>query len=95
MDNIAWTETAKESYMQTLGFIFDRWSLDVALQWDHKVQKLLKNLSTQTNLCPPSPKYKGLRQCVITQYTSLIYRVDTNNNVELITFYDSRSDHPF
>ena len=94
MDNLLWTDTAQESYEQTLDVIFKRWSLDVAFDWDEKVSKLLKNLNNHKNLCPPSNKYRGLRRCVITEYTSLLYRVK-GDKVELITFFDNRSADSF
>ena len=75
-------------------FIFDQWSLDVALQWDAKVSNLLNRISEHKNLCPPSKKFIGLRRCAITEYTSLLYRVK-DDKVELITFFDNRSKHPF
>ncbi len=94
MDNIQWTDVAKESYLNALDLIFKRWSLDQALDWDQKVTNILKKLSTFKNLCPPSKKFPGLRRCTITEYTSLIYRIN-GDKIELITFFDNRADHPF
>ncbi len=94
MDNLHWTPEAQESYLQTLDIIFERYSLNASLKWDEKVTNLLKKLSSDKNLCPPSKRLRGLRRCVITEYTSLLYRVK-GKQVELITFFDNRSDHPF
>ena len=94
MKNVFWTPLAETSYQETLDFVFDQWSLDVALQWDAKVSNLLNRISEHKNLCPPSKKFIGLRRCAITEYTSLLYRVK-NDKVELITFFDNRSKHPF
>ncbi len=94
MDNIHWTPEAQESYLQTLDIIFERHSLNASLKWDEKVSNLLKKLSDNKSLCPPSKKFRGLRRCTITPYTSLLYRVK-EKQIELITFFDNRSDHPF
>ena len=94
MKNVFWTPLAESSYQESLDFIFDQWSLDIALQWDAKVSNLLNKISEHKNLCPPSKKFIGLRRCAITEYTSLLYRVK-GDTVELITFFDNRSKHPF
>lgn len=94
MNNLLWTDLAQESYKKTLDIIFNRWSLDIALQWDEKVTTLLQKLNNHKKLCPPSKKYNGLRRCTITKYTSLIYRVK-DDKIELISFFDTRDDHPF
>lgn len=94
MQNIVWTDLAKESYLKTLDFIYEQWSLDVSIQWDSKVTSVLNKISKHKSLCPPSKKYKGLRRCAITEYTSLLYRIK-DDKVELITFFDNRSDHLF
>lgn len=94
MHSILWTDTAQDSYLQILDFLFDQWSLDIALDWDGKVQQLLNNISTHKELCPASEKFPGLRRCIINEYTSLIYRVK-EDHIELITFFDNRANHPF
>lgn len=95
MNNIFWTTTAKDSYLATLDFIFDQWSLEVSLEWDKKVTNLLQRLNDHLYLCPPSKKYEGLRRCTITPYTSLVYRIKDERVVELITFFDTRSNNVF
>ncbi len=90
---IIWSDQAKLSYEKTIDFILKDWSLDVALDFENRTNKLLDNLKKNTKLCPGS-KNRQLRKCVIHKNTSLIYRI-VKPNIELITFIDNRSEHNY
>jgi hypothetical protein len=57
-----------------------------------KLKALLKKLKTQKHLCPPSDKQKSLRRFVIAPQTSIVYQIK-ENIIELVVFFDNRSEH--
>ncbi|MBD3183540.1 hypothetical protein GF312_14695 [Candidatus Poribacteria bacterium] len=91
---IFWSPLAEESYLNTLTQILEKWTIKEAEDFEAKVDSLIEKLKTQKYLCPPSGKKNGLRCCVITPQTSLIYQIE-NDVIELVAFFDNRSDHRY
>ena len=89
---ISWSPLAEETYLKTLSSILERWTVKEAEDFENKVESLLEKLKTQKRLCPPSAKQKSLRRCVIAPQTSLVYQIK-ENIIELVSFFDNRSEH--
>ncbi len=94
MNQIYWSAEAKDTYAAILNYVMNNFPLDVAIEMDDKVERLIKSLETNSHLCPPSLQIQGIRRCVITKQLSLAYRTD-GNEIELIAFFDNRMQHPF
>lgn len=94
MYQIAWTPLAIETYEHILEFIFNRSSIEVVIALEKKVNDLEDKLKVHQYLCPSSQVMIGIRRCVITKYTSMLYRVK-EDTVEILAFFDNRTDHPF
>jgi len=92
---IIWSPFAEESYLRTLTYILENWSLKEAEDFENKVESLLNNLETHQHLCPKSKIQENLRRCVISSQTSIIYQINGDGNIELVTFFDNRSDHKY
>jgi hypothetical protein len=91
---ISWSPLAEESYLNTLSQILEKWTIKEAEDFEKKVYSLIEKLTTQIHLCPPSGKQTSLRCCVITPQTSLVYQIK-NDIIELVAFFDNRSDHQY
>jgi plasmid stabilization system protein ParE len=89
---IIWSPLAEVTYLNTLSYILEKWTIKEAEDFENKVESLLEKLKTQKQLCPPSNTQKNLRRCVIAPQTSLVYQIK-NNTIELVAFFDNRSDH--
>lgn len=92
---IIWSPFAEESYLRTLTYILENWSLKEAEDFESKVESLLHRLINHQHLCPTSKLQESLRRCVISSQTSLIYQINGNRNIELVAFFDNRSDHKY
>jgi plasmid stabilization system protein ParE len=92
--HIIWSPLAEETYLATLSQILDNWSEKEAVNFEIKVESLLKKLKMHKHLCPSSDKQKDLRRCVIAPQTSLVYRIK-NNTIEIVAFFDNRSLHQY
>jgi len=91
---VIWSPLAEETYLNTLSQILDRWSIKETEDFEAKVEGLLEKLKTQKYLCPASSKQSNLRRCVIAPQTSLVYQIN-NDVIELVAFFDNRSDHQY
>ncbi|MBZ0241879.1 MAG: type II toxin-antitoxin system RelE/ParE family toxin [Bacteroidales bacterium] len=91
---IFWSPLAENTYLKTLSQILDRWTIKEAENFEAKVESLLEKLKIHKHLCPPSDKHKNLRRCLIAPQTSLVYQIKANV-IELVAFFDNRSEHPF
>jgi plasmid stabilization system protein ParE len=92
---IYWSPQAEESYLDTLEFILKKWTIMEAENFQDKVEGLLENLQVYNRLCPPSTKFEEFHKCVISEQTSMIYRIVEENIIEIIAFIDNRSLHPY
>jgi plasmid stabilization system protein ParE len=91
---ISWSPLAEETYLKILSSILEGWTFKEAEDFEYKVESLLEKLKTQKRLCPPSDKQKSLRRCVIAPQTSLVYQFK-DNVIELVAFFDNRSQHQY
>jgi plasmid stabilization system protein ParE len=92
---IIWSPLAEEIYLSTLSYILKNWSLKEAEDFENKVESLINRLKTHTHLCPASRIQKNLRRCVVTSQTSLIYQIKNDRIIELVAFFDNRSNHKY
>jgi len=91
--SIYWTVEASNTYINTITFIFEKWTIKEVEHFEKLTSELLEKLKTNQKLCPEIKRLK-LRKCVISQQTSLVYRVKSES-IELINFVDNRSDHKY
>jgi len=92
---IIWSPLAEEKYLEILTFLIENWSLSIAEEFESKVESLLFRLTIHQNLCQESKIHKNLRRCVVTPQTSIVYRLRDGNIIEIVAFFDNRSNHKF
>jgi hypothetical protein len=90
---IHWTKEADETYIDTLSFILEKWTIKEALNFEKLTEELLMNLSHNLKLCPELKSLK-LHKCVVSEQTSMIYKI-VSKSIEIVTFIDNRSKHHF
>lgn len=94
MNTVSWTLYALKKYDNILDSYLEKYGLDKMIDLEVQVNKWTGNLKRNKNLCPPSPKDKDLRRCVINKSISFIYTVD-KNNIEIMSIFFNRSGHLF
>ncbi len=80
---IIWSNQAKITYERIIDDIPEKWTPNIAKDFENKTNSLLEILKKQ-----------NLRKCVIHKNTSLIY-ITNDSNIELVTFIDNRTNHNF
>jgi len=91
---IFWSPIAEKTYLNTIIWILNKWTIKEALRFENKANGLIEKLKFHKNLCISSYKNKNRRRCVITSQTSLVYQV-SGNVIERVTFFDNRSKHQY
>ena len=90
---IIWSETAIETYLKVVDYLFEKWSITEINVFENKVDNLLNKIQKFNQFCPES-KILGYKKCTIDANNSVIYTL-SNNKILLITFLDNRSSNIF
>ena len=91
--SVSWSPKAKESYVETILFILEKWTLKEVKGFEKEAKRVIKNLSSNLWLCPEI-MYKNLRKCTVSKQTSLVYRI-VGESIEIVAFLDNRSEHNY
>ncbi|MGB3947352.1 MAG: type II toxin-antitoxin system RelE/ParE family toxin [Bacteroidia bacterium] len=92
--SIIWSPQAEETYLKTLELIVEKWGKKIALKFDKSTEELIEKIASHKHICPESIIIK-LRRCVISEQTSMVYQIINNETIEIITFFDNRSNHSY
>ena len=85
------SERAKRKFDAVFKYLEQEWSEKVKNNFKLKLLKQVDFLRQNPFMFPESQVKKGIRKCLITKHNAMYYRV-TNNEVEIITIHDPRSD---
>ena len=88
---VVWADTALETFLKVIDYLFDYWTLDKVEEFDLNVDKLIERVASFSQICPESNLF-GYRKCVIDDYNSMIYHI-VNNKLLIVTFIDNRSNN--
>ena len=90
---IIWSETALETYLKVIDYLFEKWTIKEIIVFEYKVDELLNKIKKLKQFCPES-KILGYKKYTIDANNSVIHTI-SNNNILLITFLDNRSSNIF
>lgn len=90
---IIWTDTALETYLKVIDYLYDYWTIKEMENFELDVDQLIERITSFDQICPES-KLFGYRKCVIDEHNSLVYHI-INNKLLLVTFLDNRSQHSY
>lgn len=88
---VIWSPQAEYSYVRILEYLFEKWT-------EKEVEKFAERVGEVTSYLRQNPKMyiysksKKSYRAVLTQQTTLVYRIKEESVVELITFWDNRQD---
>lgn len=90
---IIWSDEAKKTYENIIDDLLKKWPVNVAIDFEERINDLLNKLLDNKQLCQPI-KHKRLRKCVIHKNVSLIYKIN-RKDIELVTFIFNKDNHQF
>lgn len=90
---IIWSTEALDNLDRILEYVFDEWGINPVLDLQNEIERLIIAIGNNKKLYPDS-KITGLRKCVLSKQTSLVYRI-VKSRLEIVTFVDNRSEHKY
>ena len=88
MNKIIWSDLAVKTYTDIIDYLHQEYSLDTALNFDNKLEKLLLQISTFPNSCEKF-RLKHLRKCKVDKNVSVLVHPG-KDGVELVSFINNR-----
>lgn len=90
---VVWSEEATRNYFRTIDYLLSEWNIQVALEFESRVNRLVENIQNFKEICPKS-KQMPYHKCVIDSQNAMIYQV-INSTLFIVTMIDNRSKHPY
>jgi len=91
---IVWSNTSKQTYLDIIEQLFNKWNISTVENFENQVKELIHNITHHNHICPKSI-FENLHKCVINKHNSLIYKVNNDNCIEIVTFVFNQSEHIF
>ena len=82
---IRYSQRALKEYESILEYLILNFGLQKAIQIDSYFEQLIQQIAKNPQMYPIFDSKKGIRKCVISQQTSLYYRI-SGKYIELISF---------
>ncbi len=87
------SKLAQTKLLELSNYILLEWNVKVRDEFINKLTRKLDQISSYPNSCPKSDVFIGLFKCVVSRQTTMYYRIHENNQeIEIITFFDSRQN---
>ena len=87
---IIWLPKSEERFDEIIFYLQKNWTEKEVSNFIKRTETVLNLISAFPRLCRRSKK-KNIYEALITKHNLLLYRI-TRNNIELITFFDTRQD---
>lgn len=88
--SIIWSPRAEETFDEITDNLLERWSEKVVVKFVQQAFKAIDRIAIFPNSCPGYDKEPGVRFYVINKHVSLFYRIQGDEKIELITFWNNR-----
>ncbi len=85
------SENAQRKIENVFHYLEQEWSKKVKNDFKSKLLKQVDYLKQNPYMYPASEEKQDIRRCIITKHNIMYYRI-VENDVEIITLHDTRSD---
>ena len=90
---VVWSPRAQRKHLEILQAVKENWNIEVAEKVEKMIQTKILLLEQNKELCPIS-KIKGVRKCVVSKQTSLVYRIK-KNKIEIVTLINNKANRDY
>ena len=91
MNNIHWSDLAKEDYWNNIDYLLEEWTANDAANFIAKVDQYLNIISKKPKTFSAT-KYKKIHSVPVVSQRTLFYRITDKKNVELVRFWNNAKD---
>ena len=89
---IIWAPKAQKSYNRISDYILDKWSKKEVKKFNDRSLSVILKISKNPEMFVASKQKKNIRKGFISKHTSLIYKIKSNEIIELVYFWDNRQN---
>lgn len=86
---VIWTPEAKETFNANIDFLLAEWGDKVTSDFLDRVDEVILNIKSNPRLYPVVKKEDQVHRCVVVKQISIYYRVVSNQQIDLITFWNN------
>ncbi|MDX5345926.1 MAG: type II toxin-antitoxin system RelE/ParE family toxin [Hymenobacteraceae bacterium] len=86
---VVWTNRALTDLDVILAYLAEKWSDKEVTDFVRKLDKRLQLISHRPLLYPSTPARKNVRRSVLTEQTTIYYRI-SKSAIEVLTLFDNR-----
>jgi len=84
---------AEQKLITLTTYLLIHWNKKIRDEFLEKLSSKIQQISAQPESCSTSLIKKGIYKCVVTKQTTFYYRIiKTENEIEIVTFFDTRQD---
>ena len=87
---IYWSTRAEENYDDILDYLEKSWPLRIKNKFATDVRSVIKGIERFPRMYPQFGDDKNLRKAVINPHVSLFYEIISDDEVELVCFWNNR-----
>lgn len=88
MLSVFWSDEAKLDYWNNIDYLLHKWTVKEAQQFIQKVSKTIELIQPETIVFTPT-HYKKVNKVIVTKQISLFYRINSDNQIELLRFWNN------
>ena len=87
------SELAESRLLKLSQYLLENWNLKTRDRFISTLTEKIQQISLQPESCPKSSEFENLYKCVVTEHTTLYYRIQVDKKeVEIITIFDTRQN---
>ncbi|MEM0517364.1 MULTISPECIES: type II toxin-antitoxin system RelE/ParE family toxin [Aequorivita] len=91
--DVYFSDIAETKLEELTTYLLSKWSYKVKKDFLLKLNKKIEQIALQPESCPFSKESGGVYKCVVTKQNTFYYRIRFElNEIEIITFFDTRQD---
>jgi plasmid stabilization system protein ParE len=91
MRRIRWNPTAIIDYNENIDYLLEKWSEKTAQQFIDEVNHI-EFILRQGNGDFPNTDFRGVKRFVIRKQITLFYRINDNNQVEFLRYWNNNKN---
>lgn len=91
--NVFLSTLAETKLLKLSEYLLENWNLQVRDNFIAKLTEKIEQISRCPESCPKSSEFVNLYKCIVTKQTTFYYRINEDKNeIEIITFFDTRQN---
>jgi plasmid stabilization system protein ParE len=88
MRTVLWNKLARQDYFENIDYLIQNWSFKEAQKFIGKVSDV-ESILVKGGIDFQNTDRIGIKRCVLIRQITLFYKVNSNNTIELLRFWNN------